>query len=735
MESTATVSGSGIATNRHPIPPNLRLDSSLEEVPLHKVVVDISERGRIAIDLFNQYPFLPGLILKDAGIFYGMLSRRRFYELMGRPFSLDLFSRRPLKALVQVLDTQGWIFPAATRIVDATRQVLQRQVQLFYDPLIVQKDNQDIYLLDIHDLLLAQAKIHELALIALQNSQQALLDEKELAQITLQSIGDGVITTNAEGHIQSLNRIAEHLTGWPSDEALGQPLNQVFTCFDEEGHHPHADLLASLTLPEMVRPAARTGMLLARHGQERIIDYLASAIRDSRGTIHGAVVVLRDITHQRHLARQLEWQASHDALTGLTNRNEFEQILQETLHQARQIGTLHTFCYIDLDRFKVVNDSCGHLAGDELLRQISTLLHSQIRTADVLARLGGDEFGLLLLGCAPDQGEAIAEKIRQEIQHFRFSWQGQTFAIGASIGITLVDGSFPANEILQQGDTACYWAKHEGRNRVCHFQAIQGEHNPQCGMAWVRRLTDALKHNGFQLYRQKVVNPQYPNQAVHCELLLRLVDNEGSLHLPDAFLPTAERYNLMPDIDRWVIRNAFRAYVNQLQQPTYQGDPLCLLPCRFAINLSGASLNDHDLVDFIQAELVAQGVPPEAVCFEITETVAIANLTRASAIVRTLKELGCQFALDDFGSGVSSFTYLKTLPIDFLKIDGSFIKDVATDQVARVMVESIHNVGRAMGLKTIAEWVDNEATLQVLQEIGIDYVQGYFIDQPEQIDP
>ncbi|HEY9761899.1 MAG TPA: EAL domain-containing protein [Trichocoleus sp.] len=727
MNSTVALFGLESVAPRHPIPLNLALDSNLQALTLHRFFLDIKELGQCAIDLFNHYPLLPGLILKQAGIFFGVLSRRRFYEMMSRPSSLEFFARRPLEILCQVIDVRAWSLPAATPIVIAARQALQREHEFFYEPIAVEVPSQGVYLLDIHELLLAQATIHELTVGALQDSQQALIEEKELAQITLQSIGDGVITTDAFGQIQSLNRMAEQLTGWTHHQAQGHSLSQVFNCVDEETRQPRSQAFTALTLSEASKPIAATGLLIDRQGHERIIDYSTSSIRDAKGGVHGIVLVLRDITHQRRLARQLYWQASHDALTGLTNRTEFERLLQVSITEARQESAEHTFCYLDLDRFKIVNDTCGHLAGDELLRQISLLLQKQIRMTDALARLGGDEFGILLYNCSLRQGEAIAQGIRREMQNFRFNWDGQTFTIGVSIGLTIVDGYFDATEILRRGDMACYWAKHEGRNRVCQFQ-VAGAYDPHAGVAWVSRLTHALNHEGFHLYQQKVIDTTNPEKIIHSELLLRLVDEAGNLHLPGAFLSTAERYNLMPDIDRWVIQHAFKAYASALSAAGGLGSKP---PSRFAINLSGASLNDDQLLEFIQAEMVTQQISPHQVCFEITETVAIANLTRASTMIHALKQMGCLFALDDFGSGMSSFTYLKTLSIDFLKIDGSFIQDITTDAVAHAMVKSIHDVAQAMGLKTIAEWVDNEPTLMTLQEIGIDYVQGYCIDQPQ----
>lgn len=716
-----------------PIPIHLSLESCLDALTLHRVTLDIKAPSACVIELFDRYPLLPGLILNHAGLFFGVLSRRRFYQLMSRPFSVDLFGRKPLETLCHSLDVETWSLPAATPIVTAACQVLQRDAELFHEPIAVEVPDQGVYLLDIYELLQAQAFLHGLTVKALKASQRALVAEKELAQITLHSIGDGVITTHADGSVKSLNRIAEQITGWSQLQAQGLQLHQVFNCFEEEA--PSALEPAASPLPQrrlladLLQPAADTGLLIDRNGQERVIDFSISPIRDAANSIHGAVLVIRDITHQRRLARQLHWQASHDTLTGLTNRSEFERRLREAVQQTRSRSIQHSLCYLDLDRFKIVNDTCGHVAGDELLRQISALLQNQVRGSDVVARLGGDEFGLLLYDCLPEQAGAIAQLICHEIQQFRFLWEGHAFSIGASIGVTLIDGAVPPPEIMRQGDLACYWAKHEGRNRVCQFHQVASG-SPEAGAIWVSRLTQALKHSGFQLYRQKVVEPWQRQPALHHELLLRLTDEHNTLHLPHAFLPTAERYSLMPELDRWVIRTAFEHYGSLADALTGAAD---VGFNRFAINLSGASLNDDRLVDFIAQEMANHQVAPQQICFEITETVAIANLTRASAIIQALKQRGCCFALDDFGCGLSAFTSLKALPVDFLKIDGSFIHDLSTDPVARVMVKSIHQVAQVMGLKTIAEWVDTPAALSALQEIGVDYVQGYLIDYPQPI--
>ena len=712
---------------------DLRLDSTLEELMLHHACIQSDCLAGDVVKLFEDYPLLPGVILMHATGLAGLISRRNFFEHMSRPYSLELFLKRPVRDLYKFAQTETLLFSAQTSIVTAAKQALERSPELLYEPAIVQSQQNQYRLLDVHQLLHAHAQIHELAMAALQRSQQALAEEKDLAQITLESIGDAVVTTDASGRIKSLNPVAERLTGWTTQAAKGIPLTTVFKIINELTREPAQNPLEkALKQGRAVGQSDRT-LLIARDGSEFAIDDSAAPIRARNGEIVGAVLIFRDVTQQRRMAHQLSWQASHDVLTGLANRREFERHLERLCDSAQQSNQHHTVCYMDLDRFKVVNDTCGHLAGDELLRQISTLIQTQIRKTDILARIGGDEFGLLLDGCPLEQGTTVSCAIRQQVQDFRFIWQDKSFSIGVSIGLSAIDShTSNATRVLSQADAACFWAKHSGRNRVQVYQPENDALAQHGGVQWVSRITKALEENRFHLYYQQIVPIASDSAGTeHYEVLLRLEDDQGNLVSPGAFLPTAERYDLMPAIDRWVICTLFairgdgcRHNWHRYQQA---GD---LGHCLYAINLSGASLNDDRLIDFLQEQFEHYQIPPPTICFEITETVAIANLAKAARVMQTLKQLGCRFALDDFGSGMSSFGYLKSLPVDYLKIDGSFVRDVVSDPVASAMVEAVNRIGQMMGLKTIAECVEDEVTLAKIKAIGVDYAQGFGLASP-----
>ena len=423
------------------------------------------------------------------------------------------------------------------------------------------------------------------------------------------------------------------------------------------------------------------------------------------------------------MAIKLSHQASHDTLTGLLNRHAFETRLQQVIENAARENSSHTLCYMDLDQFKIVNDTCGHTAGDELLRQLAAELRAQVRGSDILARLGGDEFGLLLEGCSMDMSDIIVGKLLQTVRDFRFNWQEQTFSVGVSIGVVSVHAECGGlMEIMRAADSACYTAKDRGRNRVYVYQPDDHEVALRRGeMQWVSRITKAIDEDRFRLYYQ-TIQPIIPGaQGAHYEILLRMLDEDGKIISPASFIPAAERYGLMPAIDRWVIQNTF-AKLGAL----YRGDTKQLLhTC--SINLSGTSWANEDLVGFI-CEMAGQyRVPARVICFELTETAAITHLSKAIAFIRELKSVGFRFSLDDFGSGVSSFGYLKQLPVDYLKIDGGFVRNMIDDKIDLAMVETINNIGHIMGIKTIAEFVENEAILEKLTHMGVDNAQGYAI--------
>ncbi|MHC5777791.1 EAL domain-containing protein [Nostoc sp.] len=560
---------------------------------------------------------------------------------------------------------------------------------------------------------------------ALKQIEETLFQEKELAQVTLQSIGDAVITTDVFGRIQYFNPVAESLIGCSEASAQGLPLLEVLRIVDETTGEPvQSPIEQALQSNRIVRLANHTVLTNHHNTQEITIEDSAAPIHNREGQVIGAVMVFHDVTQNHKLSRQLSWQATHDALTGLVNRQEFERRVEEALHFAKLDYQVHALCYLDLDHFKIVNDTCGHLAGDELLRQITALLQEKIRKTDTLARLGGDEFGVLLTQCTIEQGLRVANELLSCVQKFRFVWQEQIFSIGVSIGLVGIDtNSESLTEIIRTADAACYTAKNRGRNRVYVAQTDDQEQLQRRGeMQWVSRISQALENDWFCLYVQPIaatITPAAQN-ADHYEVLLRLRDEQGNLVPPMAFIPAAERYNLMHLIDRWVIRTLFSNW------STLVDDEQSI----YAINLSGSSINDDQFIDFLHDQFILHPISPQRICFEITETVAIANLIKARKFIESLQRMGCSFALDDFGVGMSSFAYLKSLPVDYLKIDGSFIRNIVENPVDNAIVTAITHIASVMGIQTIAEFVENDAILERITALGIDYAQGYGIAVP-----
>ena len=557
-----------------------------------------------------------------------------------------------------------------------------------------------------------------------------LQQEKELAQVTLQSIGDGVITTDVRGNIVNFNPMAEHLTGWKIDEVKGIFVSDVFNIINEYTREPVENPIEKALQENKVFGLANHTILIARNGTEYAIEDSAAPIRNRQGQTIGAVIVFRNVTESRNLANQLSWQANHDALTGLYNRREFEKKLLEAIYSAKKEKHQHAFCYLDLDRFKIINDTCGHIAGDELLRQVTQLLTQQIRSSDSLARLGGDEFGFLLNQCPLEIGIKIANNLRQSIEDFRFTWQGHTFAIGVSIGLVEINcNTEDLSNLLNAADVACYTAKTNGRNCIHIYQDNDIELSKNLGeRQWIVSLNQALEEDRFCLYSQKIASIKEEGNCNYYEILLRLCDEQGKLISPETFIPAAERYNIMPSIDRWVISHFLANYELYYQQN--RNPEITESKSLFSINLSGTSINSKQFRIFLKEQFTRFPIYLSTVCFEITETAAISNLTTAAKFIQELRQLGCSIALDDFGSGMSSLTYLKNLSVDYLKIDGSFVKNIVQDQVNRVTVEYFNHIAKIMNIKTVAEFVEDEATLKQLQGIGVDYAQGYGISQP-----
>lgn len=561
------------------------------------------------------------------------------------------------------------------------------------------------------------------------NVETRLFEEKERALVTLQSIGDAVITTDPSGRIEFMNPIAEHLTEWRTGDARGEQLQQVFRIVNETTREQVRNPVERCLREKRIIGLANHTVLISRTGKEIAIEDSAAPIRNAKGEIMGAVLVFHDVSETRGLAEELSWNATHDPLTDLINRHEFEHRLDMAFIDAQQGHRTHALLYIDLDHFKLINDTCGHIAGDNLLHQLSASLVEQIRSFDTLARLGGDEFGLLLINADTAQAQHIADKLHEAIGKFEFIWDSNTFKVSASIGIVEINRSVESGaQLMSHADMACYAAKDAGGNRIHIYQPDDIELAQRKGeMGWVSRINDALATDRFALFAQPIVpiNSHSANNHSHYELLLRILDEDGKLVLPGNFIPAAERYKLMYQVDRWVIHHALNYYCKHRE---------AFKDSLLTVNLSGFSLTQETLVDYIREEFHVHNVKPSSFCFEVTETAAISNLGRARDVIQELRELGSAFALDDFGSGLSSFNYLKNLPLDYLKIDGSFVKDILDDHVDASMVDAINKVGHEMGLETIAEYVESAAVMEKLREIGVDYAQGNGVGLPVPLD-
>lgn len=555
-----------------------------------------------------------------------------------------------------------------------------------------------------------------------------LAEQHELMRVTLRSIGDAVITTDASGLISWLNPVAERMTGWLSSEALGRPLMQVFHIVNEETREPAPDPVAACMEEGRIVGLAQQTLLISRHNTEYGIQDSAAPILNSEGEMLGVVLVFHDVSEQRRLSGEMTYRATHDALTGLVNRAEFETRMLRTLRHAQENDSYHALMYIDLDQFKLVNDACGHAIGDQLLQQVSKLLADAIRARDTLARLGGDEFAIILEHCTMDQASRVAQKICDRMDAFRFVHEDRRFRIGASIGLVPVDKRWTSTSAIQQAaDTSCYAAKEAGRNRVhAWFDTDAAMRARNHEIQWTSRIESALDGDGFELFAQRIecLTPQA--RGIHAEVLLRLRNADGSLVLPGSFLPAAERFHLISRVDRWVLSRSV-GWLRDLPSPD------CVES--LSVNLSGQSVGDRAFHAWVY-DLFAE-VGPEVctrLCLEITETAAVTNLADAAVFIRQVRAAGVKVSLDDFGAGASSFGYLKALPVDYLKIDGQYIRNLVNDKLDDATVRCFVDVARLTGLKTVAEFVDNAEVLSRLQVIGVDYAQGYLLHRPEPIE-
>jgi ammonium transporter, Amt family len=553
--------------------------------------------------------------------------------------------------------------------------------------------------------------------------EQHLAAEKDRAQATLRAIADGVISVGAEALVEYLNPAAERITGWAGPDAVGRPVWEVFRPTAQRPPPGDAGLAGLAAWMHAVSEGPAT--LARRDGSECVAQLSVATIADGEGRPRGLVLTFRDTSQTAALVRELAYRASHDSLTGLRNREEFERQLKRLVADANTGGGPHAVCYIDLDQFKLVNDTCGHAAGDALLKDVANTLQALLPGEAMLARLGGDEFGVLLPHCAVSDAARRAQGMVDALAHLRFEWSDRRFTIGGSIGVAALNTQDISQEqVLMAADAACYVAKERGRNRVHVFEPSDVDVVRRQGeMRWIPRLQTALEVGDFHLLGLDIV-PAATGVPTgrHIEVLISLPDASGRLVPPGEFLPAAQHYGLMGRIDRWVIGQV----CEWLQWRDHTGRSL---PELVAINLSGSSLSDPEFRDY--AEECVRALPPDAsLCFELTESEAIANLNEAGEFIRRMREFGCSFALDDFGAGLNSFAYLKRLPVDYIKIDGQFVRDADDDGVSLAMVESIHRIGKVLGVRTIAEFVETEAVYRRVRDIGVDYCQGYFFGKP-----
>jgi diguanylate cyclase (GGDEF)-like protein/PAS domain S-box-containing protein len=554
----------------------------------------------------------------------------------------------------------------------------------------------------------------------------SLSRSKRQAQYTLESISEGVITTDKDGRIDYMNRAAESMTGANRDTASGHKLGELFSLIDEADRRPLGDPVERCLSMRRRVNMGRRALLVSRDGEhEHSIEITASPIRGPGNSISGTVVVFHDVSEIRGLTRQMSYQATHDALTGLINRREFERRLQEAMDSAHAEEGVHIVFYMDLDRFKVVNDSCGHLAGDNMLREVAALIKDQVRDSDFVGRLGGDEFGTLLIGCPIDKARQIATDICNAVAAYRFVWQDKIFNIGISIGLVeITHASGALQDVMSAADSACYVAKQHGRGQVHVYSARDEAIARERGdIQWLRQLQEALHESKFVLALQPIIaTGTGDDSGPAVEVLIRMPDQHGRYAKTADFLRSAERYQLMPQIDRWVV-NATLAAINS-GEIKIAGNRSC------AINISGQTLGDEGFLGFVVDALDHSGVSPASICFEVTESAISANVQHAQRFIEVLHGIGCEFALDDFGSGLGSFSSLKHLPVDYLKIDGMYTRNLSTDQVNQEMVAAMIKLARTMEFKVVAEQVEEQEDFDWLRDVGVDFVQGNFIDPP-----
>ncbi|NNF16961.1 MAG: EAL domain-containing protein [Gammaproteobacteria bacterium] len=548
------------------------------------------------------------------------------------------------------------------------------------------------------------------------------------SRAALQAISDGVVVTNEHGMVEFLNPAAELLSGWRTQDAANLPVDKVVHLCDENSGQPMEDT-GVWKRPDIACNKVGRCTLQSRSGTQHLIDANVSPVLDADGTVTGTVLVLRDLSQETGLLERLDYQATHDSRTGLLNRSAFEQAVRELHMDPASAGARNAIIYIDVDQFKIINDTCGHVAGDHFLEALSEKLQSRVRESDVLARLGGDEFGVLLRGCTRRHAQALAEQICHLVEDMRFAWGGRLHRHTASVGVTAISEDANVASVLSAAEIACFTAKDQGRNRVhvYHNENVPSRH---VEMQWVARISRALDENRLTAFHQPIVplgDDHSRDERPHYELLVRMTDRFGQIILPKYFISAAERYNLMPSIDRWMVTEVLSRLVWRKDLgPGFK-------PYTLSINLSGTSLSDTSFMNFLERELERYPIEPRTLCFEITETAAISNIADVANVMRRLKSRGCMFSLDDFGSGLSSFAYLKGLPVDLIKIDGDFIADILNSPADTAFVDAICRVAKAMNIRTVAEHVDSTELLDALSELGVDYAQGYHIAKPRRV--
>ena len=559
-------------------------------------------------------------------------------------------------------------------------------------------------------------------------TENKLEQEQQRNRITLKLLKDGVIATDMECKVESMNPVAEGLTGWPSYEAKEKHVDSVLKLIDANTRERITNLSKeSLDSGKAVESRGNL-ILLDRFNNEHPIELSITPSSSLNIETGGLVLIFKDSSETNRLTQEISHQASHDSLTGLLNRQEFELRLEGAISSAATHDVQHVLCYLDLNQFKIINAQAGHTAGDIVLKQAADHMKQHMRSIDIFARLGGDEFALLLVNTTTEQAKTLAQNLINTIRNSTFKWRDQHFEIGISVGLIAIDkhSQDPAH-MLTRAELACFTAKDHGRNKL-HIHKKEDDELTRRHTEMMRAagVTGALQEDRFRIYCQPIValSPKH-NESLHYELLIRLTDPQGDLIMPASFIPAAERYGLMTSLDRWMISTAFNRYNDTFGE--HSG-------VQIAINLSGNSLNDDSLLDFIKSEITRTAIEPTNVCFEITETAAISNLDQVSQLILELKRIGCRFALDDFGSGLSSFTYLKNLPVDYLKIDGSFVHDMIDDSIDHAMVEAINQVGHIMGIGTIAECAESEEVVNMLRQLGVDYAQGYAMGAPVPIE-